>query len=221
MQIVLLGPPGSGKGTLASDLVRIYKIAHISTGDIFRKNIKEKTPLGLEAEGYISQGMLVPDSVTIGMVEDRLIQPDCNAGFMLDGFPRTLPQAEALTTVLERRRQPLTAVLNISVSDGTVVKRLSSRRVCSGCGRSYNVYSLIPKIEGICDVCGAAIIQRADDLPETILQRLRTYYDQTLPLVQYYTDLGLLIEVNNEGAVGSSTDFVKGQLDARLAQEQA
>ena len=221
MQIVLLGPPGSGKGTLASDLIRIYKIPHISTGDIFRKNIKEKTPLGLEAEHFIQQGKLVPDSVTIGMVEDRLSQPDCTAGFMLDGFPRTLPQARALTAVLERRQQPLTAVLNVIVSDKTVIERLSSRRVCSGCGRSYNIFSLIPKVEGICDVCGGKIIQRDDDKPDTILQRLRTYYEQTLPLVQYYKDLRQLIEVDNEGAVGSSLAFVKNQLDASLAQEQA
>jgi len=221
MQIVLLGPPGSGKGTLAVDLVRIYGIPHISTGNIFRENIRQKTPLGLEAENFIKQGKLVPDSVTIGMVDDRLNQPDCGAGFMLDGFPRTLPQAEALTAVLERRSQPLTAVLNVSVSDDTVVRRLSSRRVCSACGRSYNIFSLIPQVEGVCDVCGGAIIQRDDDKPETILQRLRVYYDQTLPLVEYYTDLDLLIEINNEGPVGSTTDFVVSQLNARLAREQA
>jgi adenylate kinase len=216
MRLILLGPPGSGKGTLSEDLERIYQIPHISTGDIFRQNIRDDTPLGQEAAGYIKSGALVPDSLTIALVADRLDQPDCHVGFMLDGFPRTCPQAEALTDLLAKRNQPLTAVLNLIVSDETILHRLSGRRLCSNCGRSYNLWSMPPRVPGICDDCGSPLIQREDDKPETILQRLRTYDEMTQPLIGYYREKGILIDIDNEGAIGSSLDYVRQQLDARL-----
>jgi len=217
MQIVLLGAPGSGKGTLAADLVKMYGLPHISTGDIFRQNIKEKTPLGLTASEFISKGELVPDEVTIAMVADRLAQPSCANGFLLDGFPRTVAQAEALSAILSGMGNSLTAVLNLEVKEETVIERLSSRRVCASCGRGYNIVSLPSKVEGICDDCGGKLIQREDDKPETIMNRLQTYRRQTEPLISYYHQQGLLVNINNEGAVGSTNDEVKAILDKRSA----
>ena len=221
MQIILLGAPGSGKGTLAADLVRIYNMPHISTGDIFRQNIKAKTELGQTASKYINSGALVPDEVTIAMVADRLAQPSCAAGFLLDGFPRTVAQAEALTSILADLNMALTAVLNLEVKEQTVIDRLSGRRVCAGCGQGYNVVSIPPKVDGICDLCGGKLVQRDDDKPETVMERLQTYRRQTEPLIGYYSRLGLLEIVDNEGAVGSTTEAVCKILDARLAQSQA
>jgi adenylate kinase len=215
MQIVLLGPPGSGKGTLADDLAEIYKIPHISTGEIFRQNIKANTPLGQEANRFISQGGLVPDTLTIALVADRLDQADCANGFLLDGFPRTLPQGEALSEQLSQRKQPLTAVLNMVVSEATILRRLSDRRVCSGCGKGYNLSSIPSRVPGICDDCGGTLIQRDDDKPETILNRLRTYYAQTEPLIGFYRAMGLLVDVNNEGEIGANYEFIRGVLGAR------
>jgi adenylate kinase len=199
MQLVLLGAPGSGKGTLAADLKNIYNIPHISTGDIFRKNISEKTDLGLKANDYISQGQLVPDDITIDMVADRLAEADCVNGFLLDGFPRTIPQADALTDIIARLDRSLTAVINVTISDEIVLRRLTNRRVCSNCGLSYNLISLPPKQEGICDKCGGEIIQRDDDSEATIKNRLATYHKQTQPLVECYRKLGLIFDVSNEG----------------------
>jgi len=219
MQLILLGAPGSGKGTLAADLIKLYQIPHISTGDIFRKNIKENTPLGLEAKQYISSGGLVPDSVTIAMVADYLAQPDCANGFMLDGFPRTLPQAEALTAILAEKKLPLTAVLNLQAAEQTIIDRLAGRRVCNSCGRVYNVKSFPTKIEGVCDVCGGTVIQRDDDKPQTVLNRLETYKDQTAPLVGYYDGLGLLINVDSDSGVSASLEILKNALDKLIARE--
>lgn len=217
MQIVLLGAPGSGKGTLAADLVRFYHLPHISTGDIFRQNIKSKTPLGLTASEYISKGELVPDEVTIAMVADRLEQPSCADGFMLDGFPRTVAQAEALSTILAAMGKALTVVLNLEVKEQTIIDRLSSRRVCANCGRGYNVVSIPPKVAGVCDDCGGTLIQREDDKPETIKNRLQTYRRQTEPLIGYYRQQGLLVTIDNEGVVGSTNDQVIAILDERSA----
>jgi len=219
MQIVLLGPPGSGKGTLAADLISLYQLPHISTGDIFRQNIKEKTPLGLEAAKFINSGALVPDSVTIGMVADRLNQPDCMNGFMLDGFPRTCPQAEALTEMLAKRSQPLTAVINLDVSEETILERLSGRRICSKCGRGYNIHSMPSRVEGVCDDCQSPLIQRDDDKPQTVLNRLETYKNQTAPLVGYYNNLGKLINVDSDCGVKACLDIVKNALDTLIARE--
>ncbi|MEA4890830.1 MAG: adenylate kinase [Clostridiaceae bacterium] len=216
MQVILLGPPGSGKGTMASDLIRIYQIPHISTGDIFRQNIREKTELGRQADQYIKTGALVPDILTIAMVEDRLNQPDCAKGFLLDGFPRTRPQAEALERMEIVRKNPLTAVVNIRVSDQVILDRLTARRVCPGCGRSYNLVSLQPQNADICDDCGQKLIQRDDDKPETIKNRLKTYYQQTEPLIQFYREQKLLFDVDNEGAVGSSLAVVQKALNERI-----
>ena len=163
MQLILLGPPGSGKGTLAEDISSLYDLPHISTGAIFRASVVEKTPLGQAAEPYLEKGSLVPDDITNAMIKDRLSQPDCAQGFLLDGFPRTMPQAEKLARLLARLEQPLTAVLNIVVSDKTILQRLAGRRHCSKCGRSYNVVFMPPLVEGICDACQGQLDQRADD----------------------------------------------------------
>ncbi len=199
MQLVLLGAPGSGKGTLAADLKNIYNIPHISTGDIFRKNISDNTELGSKANEYISKGQLVPDDITIDMVAERLSEPDCVNGFLLDGFPRTIPQADALADIMKRLDRDITAVINVTISDELVLRRLTNRRVCSKCGFSYNLISLPPKKDGICDKCGGEVIQREDDSEDTIRNRLATYHKQTQPLVEYYRDLGLIFDVSNEG----------------------
>ena len=201
---------------MAGDLVRIYQIPHISTGDIFRRNIREMTELGRQAEQYIKAGALVPDALTIAMVEDRLNQPDCAGGFLLDGFPRTKPQAEALSQMAIVRKNPLTAVINIQVSDQVILSRLTARRVCPGCGRSYNLISIPPKNADICEDCGQKLIQRDDDKPETIKNRLKTYYQQTEPLIQFYREQALLFDVDNEGAVGSSLAVVQKALNERI-----
>lgn len=215
MQLVLLGAPGSGKGTLAADLKNIYNIPHISTGDIFRKNISEKTDLGLKANNYISQGQLVPDDITIDMVADRLAEADCVNGFLLDGFPRTIPQADALTDIIARLDRSLTAVINVTISDEIVLRRLTNRRVCSNCGLSYNLISLPPKQEGICDKCGGEIIQRDDDSEATIKNRLATYHKQTQPLVEYYRKLGLIFDVSNEGKPEEAVKIVRRHFEQR------
>jgi adenylate kinase len=212
MQLILLGAPGSGKGTLAADLKSIYAIPHISTGDIFRKNISEKTELGIKAENYINNGQLVPDEITIEMVADRLSQLDCQQGFLLDGFPRTIPQADALAAILNDKGIKLTGVINVTISDELVLKRLTSRRVCSKCGASYNLISLPPEVDGICDKCGGQVIQRDDDHEETIKKRLETYHNQTKPLVDYYRNQNLIFDISNEGKPEDAVAAVKGLL---------
>ncbi|MDD2534013.1 MAG: adenylate kinase [Eubacteriales bacterium] len=215
MRLILLGAPGSGKGTMAADLVKEYQIPHISTGDIFRLNIKNKTPLGLEADTYIQQGALVPDSVTIAMVADRLAQPDCKTGFLLDGFPRTVEQAEALKVMLSACKCKMDAVVELELSDEEIIGRLTTRRVCSSCGKTYNLDSNRPLQDGICDACGGALYQRDDDKPDTIRQRLANYNRQTMPLSDYYKNQNLLVRINNEGEVGSSLPAVLAALRSR------
>lgn len=198
MKIVLLGPPGSGKGTQAKFIVEKFGIPHISTGDIFRKNIKEQTPLGVKAKSFMDKGQLVPDELTIEIVEDRLKEKDCEQGFMLDGFPRTVAQAEALAKFLDSEGTNLDHVININVADKALIDRLTGRRVCPSCGASFHVVFNPPKVEGVCDYCSAEIIQRADDNVETVSSRLEVYGDQTKPLIDYYESKGTLRSINGE-----------------------
>ena len=206
MKLIILGAPGSGKGTTATVLREKYSLAHISTGDIFRANIKNGTPLGVEAKSYIDKGALVPDSVTIRMVEDRLSQDDTKDGYILDGFPRTLAQAEALDEILAKNGSSIDAVLSIVVDDEIIKDRVSSRRVCEKCGASYNVRFKPTKVEGVCDECGGKVVQRADDTAETVAARLETYYKNTQPLIDFYQERGLIVEGNNDK---SSEDCLK------------
>lgn len=185
MNFIFLGPPGAGKGSLAVKVAEDYKIPHISTGDIFRANIKEKTPLGIKVKAIIDSGSLVSDDLTFELVKDRLSKDDCRNGFILDGFPRTIPQADLLSSVC-----PDVVVVNFQTKDEVVIKRLSTRRVCKACGANYNVLTLPPKKEGVCDKCGGEIIQRDDDKQESILHRMDVYREQTEPLIKYYTEKG-------------------------------
>ncbi len=217
MQIVLLGPPGSGKGTMAQVMVEKYNLPHISTGDIFRQNIKDQTELGRKASAYIEKGALVPDEITIAMVQDRLSQESCRQGFILDGFPRTVPQARALTDMLDEMNCPLTVVLNVQVSKESIIERVSGRRICSNCGASFNTIYMPTKVEGICDICGGKLIQRKDDKPETVLKRFNTYEEQTAPLIDFYSDRGLIAHIDNEGEIGSALGAVDDAIQRRVA----
>lgn len=201
MNIILLGPPGAGKGTQAKDISEKYRIPHISTGDIFRKNIKEKTPLGIKAKEFIDRGELVPDDVTVSIVEDRIKEEDCKRGFLLDGFPRTVNQAEALAKVLQSLGRKLDYVINIEAGRDLIIERLTGRRVCSSCGQSYHVKLNPPRVEGICDACGGRLIQRDDDTIITVENRLSVYIRQTAPLIEYYKNSGLLYTVNGEQGI--------------------
>ncbi len=198
MRIVLLGSPGSGKGTQASKIVTVFSIPHISTGDMFRENIKNGTPIGLEAKKYIEKGLLVPDDVTLSMIEDRFSESDCTNGFLLDGFPRTLVQAEALEAELEKNEKKLTAVVNLDVSDETIISRMTGRRVCNSCGSTYNLTYNKPKVENTCDYCRGQLFIRDDDKQETVTNRLRVYKNETQPLIDYYKGKDILITINGE-----------------------
>ena len=201
MKIVLLGPPGAGKGTQAKSISNRYSIPHISTGDIFRKNISEETPLGIEAKQYIDNGQLVPDEVTINMVKDRLTWEDCKNGYLLDGFPRTVAQAEALQEFLESRDEKLDTALCIEVPSSFILERMTGRRVCLSCGASYHIKFNSPAVDGVCDVCGDNIIQRKDDVDETVKERLDVYERQTQPLIDFYKEKNLLSTVDGTKAI--------------------
>jgi len=196
MRIVLLGPPGAGKGTQAKRIAEKYCLPHISTGDIFRKNIKNKTILGIKAQEYIDKGQLVPDDITAAIVEERINEKDCSNGFLLDGFPRTVNQAEALTHILNRMNKKLDYVIDIAIAEEVLIDRMSGRRVCMSCGTSYHVKYNPPSVEGLCDVCGSRLILRDDDKTETIVKRLEVYKNQTAPLIDYYKSLDLLYSVD-------------------------
>jgi adenylate kinase len=198
MRIVLLGSPGSGKGTQASKITAKYNIPHISTGDIFRDNIKRRTDIGLEAKKFIDKGHLVPDELTLQIVEDRFIQEDCAAGFLLDGFPRTLFQAEALELELYKSGNMLDAVINLDVRNETIISRMTGRRVCSKCGATYNLTFNKPTVDNVCDSCGGELIIRDDDKLETVTNRLEVYKTETQPLIDFYKNKGILITVNGE-----------------------
>lgn len=208
MRIVLLGAPGAGKGTQAKTISEKLAIPHISTGDIFRFNIKGNTPLGIKAKAYIDKGELVPDELTVEIVKDRLGNSDCEKGFILDGFPRTIPQAEFLDQVLIQMNIELDVTLLIDVKDEDIIERLSGRRVCTNCGATYHVVFNPTKAEGICDVCNSSVIQRADDAYETVLSRLETYHKQTQPLIKYYEKAGKLLVAKGAGEVEETTSRV-------------
>lgn len=194
LRAVLLGPPGAGKGTQAVKLVDKYQVPHISTGDIFRKNISEGTELGVKAKSYIDAGKLVPDELTCEIVTSRLLENDCANGFLLDGFPRTIFQADKLDQFLKENGMKLDIVINLSVPSEQIISRLSGRRICRSCGASYNIVTIPPKKEGVCDRCGGELYQRKDDAPETVASRLKTYDEQTAPLVDYYKNTGALAD---------------------------
>ncbi|HOQ76188.1 MAG TPA: adenylate kinase [Thermoclostridium sp.] len=197
MRLILLGPPGAGKGTQAALLSEALKVPHISTGDIFRSNIKQQTELGKMVSGILESGGLVPDDLTCEIVKDRLMKDDCRDGFIMDGFPRTLPQAEMFEKMMDESNQRIDAVINITADDAVIVKRMSGRRMCS-CGKVYHIVSHPPKKEGICDFCGSPLYIRDDDREETVKSRLRTYHDQTSPLIDFYSRRGLIIEVDGD-----------------------
>lgn len=196
MKIIMLGAPGAGKGTQAKKIAEKYQIPHISTGDIFRFNIKEGTELGMKAKAYMDQGGLVPDELTIGMLMDRIQKEDCQNGYVLDGFPRTIPQAESLTSALNDRGQKIDYAVNVDVPDENIVNRMSGRRACLSCGATYHIVYKPSKVEGICDVCGDKLVLRDDDKPETVKKRLSVYHDQTQPLIDYYKEAGVLANVD-------------------------
>lgn len=196
MKIIMLGAPGAGKGTQAKKIAERYHIPHISTGDIFRANIKAGTELGVKAKEYMDQGLLVPDEVTIGMLMDRIADEDCRDGYILDGFPRTIPQAESLTEALAANGTAIDYAVNVDVPDENIIHRMSGRRACLTCGATYHIEYAAPKTEGICDKCGAALVLRDDDQPETVKKRLNVYHDQTQPLIEYYGKAGVLKEVD-------------------------
>lgn len=198
MRAVLLGPPGAGKGTQAVKLVEKYNVPQISTGDIFRKNIKEGTELGKKAQEYMNSGQLVPDELVVDLVKDRLMQDDCANGYLLDGFPRTIFQAEQLDKFLAENGQKLDAVINFEVGHDTLMTRLTGRRVCKKCGASYHIVNIPPKVEGVCDRCGGELEQRKDDTVETAEKRISVYEESTAPLIGYYTSTGALKNFNAE-----------------------
>ena len=201
MKILLMGPPGAGKGTQAEKLTELFNIPHISTGDMFRKAQKDGTELGLKAKSYMEKGQLVPDEVTIGIVRERLAEEDCQSGFLLDGFPRTVQQADALDQILRDLGTHLDAVVNIEVAKDFLVERLTGRRVCRGCGATYHVKFNEPKLEGVCDRCGGELYQRADDTIETVGNRLDVYAEQTAPLIDYYAAKGLIKNIDGSQSV--------------------
>lgn len=196
MKIIMLGAPGAGKGTQAKKIAEKYGIPHISTGDIFRANIKSGTELGRQAKEYMDQGALVPDELTIGMLMDRIQMEDCKKGYVLDGFPRTIPQAESLKDALFKRGQKIDYAINVDVPDENIIKRMAGRRACISCGATYHIVYNPSKVADVCDVCGARLVLRDDDKPETVKKRLAVYHDRTQPLIEYYKEAGVLVNVD-------------------------
>ena len=196
MKIIMLGAPGAGKGTQAKRIAEKYSIPHISTGDIFRANIKNNTELGQKAKTFMDKGELVPDELVVDLIMDRFKEADCANGYVLDGFPRTIPQAEALDKALEANDEAIDFAINVEVPDDNIINRMSGRRACVGCGATYHIEFNPTKVEGVCDTCGEKLILRDDDKPETVKNRLSVYHDQTQPLIDYYSKKGALKEVD-------------------------
>lgn len=214
MKIIMLGAPGAGKGTQAKQIADKYGVPHISTGDIFRANIKNGTELGKKAKEYMDQGLLVPDELTCDLVMDRIQQDDCKNGFILDGFPRTIPQAEALTSALEKIGQKMDYAIDVDVPDENIVNRMSGRRACLNCGATYHIVSIPTKVEGICDRCGSPVVLRDDDKPETVQKRLTVYHDQTQPLIDYYEKQSILKTVDGTKSMEAVFDDITAILGA-------
>lgn len=208
MKIIMLGAPGAGKGTQAKRIAEKFAIPHISTGDIFRANIKNGTELGKKAKGYMDQGLLVPDELVVDLVVDRIKQDDCEKGYILDGFPRTIPQAEALDAALSAIGEKVDYAVNVEVPDSDIVDRMSGRRACLNCGATYHIVNIPTKVEGICDVCGSEIVLREDDKPETVLKRLEVYHNQTQPLIDYYSKQGILKEVDGRKTMSDTFEDI-------------
>jgi len=198
MRLMLLGPPGAGKGTQAESISREFDIPHISTGDIFRENIRQGTELGRKAQDYMNQGLLVPDELVVDLVKDRLMKDDCKKGFLLDGFPRTIPQADALDAELSKLDRKLDRAINIQVKKEVLIERAVGRRVCKVCGAAFHIKFKPPAIEGVCDRCGGELQQRKDDLEDTVIKRIEVYLEQTEPLIEYYSQKGILMNVDGE-----------------------
>lgn len=201
MKIIMLGAPGAGKGTQAKKIAEKYQIPHVSTGDIFRTNIKDGTELGRKAKEYMDQGALVPDQLTIGMLMDRIQKEDCKDGYVLDGFPRTIPQAESLQKAITEMGQQIDFAINIDIPDENIINRMSGRRACISCGATYHIVYNPSKVPGICDVCGSELVLRDDDKPETVKKRLSVYHAQTRPLIDYYKEAGVLVNVDGTQAL--------------------
>ena len=213
MKVIMLGAPGAGKGTQAKKLAAAYSIPHISTGDIFRANIKEGTELGKKAKAYMDAGQLVPDELVCDLVVDRIQQDDCKNGYLLDGFPRTIPQAEALDAAVEKLGEKIDYAVNIDVPDDNIINRMSGRRACVGCGATYHIVFNPPKVEDVCDVCGKSLILRDDDKPETVKTRLDVYHAQTQPLIDYYAGRGVLVTVDGTQNMDKVFSDIKDILD--------
>lgn len=213
MRLVLLGPPGAGKGTQASAIVDKFDIPHISTGDIFRANIKEGTNLGKEAKAYMDKGLLVPDELVVSIVKDRLTRDDCKEGFLLDGFPRTVNQAVALDSELHKMNTKLDRVININASAEILIERAVGRRICKECGATYHIKFNPPKVEGICDKDGGVLYQRDDDNEETVSTRIKVYMEQTEPLIEYYKQQDLLLDVDGRKSIDAIFETISKELD--------
>ncbi len=208
MKIIMLGAPGAGKGTQAKKIAEKFAIPHISTGDIFRANIKNGTELGNKAKVFMDQGLLVPDELVVDLVVDRVKQDDCEKGYILDGFPRTIPQAEALDKALLAIGEKVDYAINVEVPDSDIVERMAGRRACLNCGATYHLVNIPTKVEGICDVCGSEIVLREDDKPETVLKRLEVYHNQTQPLIDYYNKQGILKEVDGRKTMSDTFEDI-------------
>ena len=209
MKIIMLGAPGAGKGSQASRIATEYQLPHISTGDIFRANLKEETELGKKAKSFMDKGELVPDDITIAMLLERIHKEDCKNGYILDGFPRTIPQAEALKEALAKKNEKIDLALDVEASDELIIKRMAGRRTCPACGAIYHIVTLPPKTEGICDRCGADLIQRKDDNEETVKNRLKIYHEVTEPLISYYKKEGILEEIDGAEELDKVFEKVK------------